>query len=155
MEDLTVNNSVYKLTFPKSERLRHKTLVDTLFENGNKKFEYPVRVMYKAWSEEELKNSFKIALPDKMAPLQVVITIPKRKIRHAVDRVKLRRRIREAWRLNRRELRKKIEDSSDIRLLGVGIVYMTDEVLSMERIEYKIKLIISMLCEKIENIKVD
>lgn len=32
---------------------------------------------------------------------QFVITVPKRRLRHAVDRVQMRRRMREAYRLNR------------------------------------------------------
>ena len=36
--------------------------------------------------------------------VQFLITIPKKRIRKAVNRVTLRRRIREAYRLNRREL---------------------------------------------------
>lgn len=37
------------------------------------------------------------------APLQFLISVPKKKLRHAVDRVKMRRRIREAFRLHRHE----------------------------------------------------
>lgn len=35
------------------------------------------------------------------APVRFLVSIPKRRIRHAVDRVTLRRRVREAFRLNR------------------------------------------------------
>lgn len=34
------------------------------------------------------------------APVQMLISIPKKRLRHAVDRVKMRRRVREAFRLN-------------------------------------------------------
>lgn len=34
------------------------------------------------------------------APLQMLISVPKKRLRHAVDRVLMRRRIREAFRLN-------------------------------------------------------
>ena len=138
-----------RFTFPKSERLRHKGLVDPLFERGKKCFEYPVRVMYKIWTEEELQGSFKIEVPAGIAPLQVMITIPKRKIRHAVDRVLLRRRVREAWRLHRGALRSAIEQTGRYRLMGVGIIYMADEVLPMSRIEPKIKKIINRLIAEV------
>lgn len=146
MED---NSSVMedniRLTFPKSERLRHKSLVDGLFADGKKKFDYPLRMLFKTWTEEELRDSFKVGVPDRMAPLQVMITIPKRKIRHAVDRVLLRRRVREAWRLNRRALREVIDCNPEIRLMGVALVYMADEVLPMERIEGKVRKLIAHL----------
>lgn len=134
-----------RLTFPKSERLRHKSLVDSLFSEGGKCFDYPVRMLYRFWSEDELEGYFKTGLPDRIAPLEVMITIPKRKIRRAVDRVLLRRRLREAWRLNRRELRRMIESRKDSRLLGVALIYMADEVLPMKRIEGKVKSLINSL----------
>lgn len=134
-----------RLTFPKSERLRHKGLVDSLFETGQKRFEYPVRMMYKTWTEEQLEEAFKVEIPDRIAPLQVMITIPKRKIRHAVDRVLLRRRVREAWRKNRRVLRRAIETDKKFRLMAVGIIYMSDEVLPMDCIEAKIIKLINRI----------
>ena len=134
-----------RLTFPKSERLRHKGLVDSLFETGQKRFEYPVRMLYKTWTEEQLEEAFKVEIPDRIAPLQVMITIPKRKIRHAIDRVLLRRRVREAWRKNRRALRQAIETDKKFRLMAVGIIYMSDEVLPMERIEAKIVKLINRI----------
>ena len=105
--------------------------------------------MYKTWTEEELQGSFKIEVPAGIAPLQVMITIPKRKIRHAVDRVLLRRRVREAWRLHRGALRSAIEQTGRYRLMGVGIIYMADEVLPMSRIEPKIKKIINRLIAEV------
>lgn len=134
-----------RLTFPKSERLRHKTLVDSLFAGGKKKFEYPLRILCKTWSEKELKESFKVSVPDRMAPLQVMITVPKRKIRHAVDRVRIRRMIREAWRLNRRVLRDAVAANPDCRLLGVALVYMADEMVPMTRLEMKVRNAIAAL----------
>lgn len=35
------------------------------------------------------------------APVQFLISVPKKRLHHAVDRVKMRRRVREAYRLNK------------------------------------------------------
>ena len=52
------------------------------------------------------------------------ITVPKRRLRHAVDRVKMRRRIREAYRLNRQEL------IGSVHLpLDMAIIYVADTTL--------------------------
>lgn len=50
-----------------------------------------------------LRAVYRLRAPGE-APAQFLITIPKKRIRKAVMRVTLRRRTREAYRLNRREL---------------------------------------------------
>lgn len=134
-----------KLTFPKSERLRHKILVDSLFKEGKSMFEYPIKLQYRALTEEELESSFKIAVPDKIAPLQVMITVPKKKRRHAVDRVLMRRRIREAYRLNRRGLRTLIEAHPEFRTVSVALIYISDENIEYSRIERKLQKLFTRL----------
>ncbi|MDE6331397.1 MAG: ribonuclease P protein component, partial [Muribaculaceae bacterium] len=52
--------------------------------------EYPLRAL---WRINPTRHSY--------APLAFLISVPKRRLRHAVDRVAMRRRIREAFRLNR------------------------------------------------------
>lgn len=51
-----------------------------------------------------MRAVYRLHEPGKESPAQFLITIPKKKIRHAVDRVLLRRRTREAYRLWRRSL---------------------------------------------------
>lgn len=134
-----------RLTFPKSERLRHKILVDSLFEEGESMYEYPLRMKYRALTAEELEGSFKVGIPDKIAPLQVMITVPKKKRRRAVDRVLMRRRIREAYRLHRRRLRGLIEEHPEVRLLTLSIIYISEENSDYSRIESKMRKMLTRL----------
>lgn len=138
-----------RFTFPKSERLRHKALIDPLFAEGKSVYEYPFRMVYRGLSEKELEDSFKVAIPDKIAPLQVMITVPKKKRRHAVDRVLMRRRIREAWRLQRRFLRKEIESDPKFRTVSVALIYISDENIDSARIHSKIARLLSHLSDTI------
>lgn len=78
----------YKLN--KEEKLRSRTSVERLFSEGTSIMAFPLRAMYRLREPEE-------------APAQFLITIPKKRIRKAVMRVALRRRTREAYRLNRHE----------------------------------------------------
>lgn len=121
-----------RLTLRKSAKLRHRTLVGNLFDKGKSVYSGPLRLTFHALSDEELANSFRGAVPDLIAPVQVMITVPKKKRRHAVDRVLMRRRIREAFRLQWRPLRRLIEQNPDIRTLSVAIVYMSKENAPME-----------------------
>lgn len=77
----------------KKEKLCSTTAVERLFSRGAdilSTMEYPIRAV---WRPNPSRNSD--------APLAFVITVPKKRLRHAVDRVAMRRRIREAYRLAR------------------------------------------------------
>ncbi len=75
----------------KDEKLCSRTAVDLLFGEGKSLMAFPLRAAYRLRPRGE-------------HPVQFLISIPKKRIRHAVGRVTLRRRVREAYRLNRRDL---------------------------------------------------
>ena len=75
----------------KDEKLCSRTAVDLLFGECKSLMAFPLRAAYRLRPRGE-------------HPVQFLISIPKKRIRHAVGRVTLRRRVREAYRLNRREL---------------------------------------------------
>ena len=70
----------------KYEKLRSRIAVDNLFKDGKAFIVYPLRLVFSARRVAE----------GEYAGCKFLITIPKKKIRHAVDRVLLRRRVREA-----------------------------------------------------------
>ena len=78
-------------TLRKNEKLRSRTAVNLLFEEGKSLMAFPLRAAYRL--REPGENY-----------VQMLITIPKKRIRKAVNRVTLRRRVRESYRLARREL---------------------------------------------------
>ena len=79
----------YKLR--KDEKLCSRTAVERLFGEGKSLMAFPLRAAYRL-------------RPCGEHPVQFLISIPKKRIRKAVGRVTLRRRVREAYRLNRRDL---------------------------------------------------
>lgn len=89
------------LRMPKRERLHHRSLVQRLFSKGRSGYAYPLRMIWLVQSREQTATLFRGNLPPQIARRQMLITVPKKKFHHAVDRVWLRRRIREAYRLNR------------------------------------------------------
>lgn len=73
--------------FPKSERLCSRKAIEALFAGGNRTFSaFPLRVVF---SEVEEPAT------------QILISVSKRHFKHAVDRNRAKRQVREAWRLNR------------------------------------------------------
>lgn len=138
------------LKFPKEGRLHHRSLVEGLYRIGKSFYEFPFRVTWRTMNEEELQKNFRNNIPDGIGRVQMMVSVPKKKRRHAVDRVQMRRRIREAYRLNRISLCKQIEDSLTIRTLSIGIVYIHNQNLPYSTIEEKVKVILEKMSKKIE-----
>lgn len=132
------------MTLRKAEKLRHRTLVDGLFAGGRTLYDYPLRATWKILSREEMEKSFRNGIPAHVAPLQMLITVPKKKIRHAVDRVRIRRRIREAYRLNRLPLLETLNEHPGT-YLQIGFIWLHKEEMDYAAIEKKMKRIIENL----------
>jgi ribonuclease P protein component len=79
-------------TFRKEERLCSKKLIEELFSKGKSFSYYPFIIYYR-------KNQ----IPGRY-PVQVLVTVSKKKLRKAVDRNLMKRRIREAYRLLKPQL---------------------------------------------------
>lgn len=75
---------------------------------GNVCTSFPVRAVWRINDKRENKN------------VQFLISVPKKRFKHAVDRVKLRRRVREAYRLNRHFLPLNENIAIDIAFIYIG-----------------------------------
>lgn len=81
-------------TFKKEERLCSKRLIDSLFHKGSSFFIYPYRVVFLSIQP----------VSEDTVPVQCVISVPKRRFRKAVDRNQIKRKMREAYRLQKADL---------------------------------------------------
>ena len=137
------------LSFKKEERLHHRSLVENLFRKGKNIYEFPFRVTWLAMTAEKLESCFRNGVPTTIGPLQMMVTVPKKKRKRAVDRVLMRRRIREAYRLNRIPLKVKVMENTDIRTLQLGIVYIHNANLPYSTIEERLCKLLEKLKEKV------
>lgn len=112
------------MKFPKSERLSNQTKIQELFSTGDHFNAYPLKVIYLKYQQE---------LPP--LPNQMLVTVPKRNFRRAVDRNKLKRRVREAYRLNKHLI---LSPKEDCYLL-IGYIYIGKEIDDYQVIEKKLK----------------
>ncbi|MFB9863383.1 ribonuclease P protein component [Rufibacter immobilis] len=78
--------------FPKEERLRSKKLIDRLFREGSSFNLYPLRFV--VLQVPELSEP----------PVQILVSVSKRHFKKAVDRNRLKRQMREAYRLHKHVL---------------------------------------------------
>lgn len=151
-DEMESAQSSHRLTLRKPEKLRHKTLVNALFAEGKSIYDFPLRLVWRVLSHDELEDSFRAGVPEKTGKLQMLITIPKKKRRRAVDRVLLRRRIREAYRLNRLHLADVIDNREDIASLNVAFIFLGDENTPYRELEKKMINLLLRLEKKLENV---
>ena len=109
-------------TFKKEERLKSRKIIGKLFKEGHSFTSYPLRLV---WTKMDTRLSD--------FPAQMALTVPKRAFPKAVDRNRLRRRIREAYRLNKHFLYKKLEDQDD--QFGLMFIYVAKEIFDSADIE--------------------
>ncbi|MDR3129544.1 MAG: ribonuclease P protein component [Tannerellaceae bacterium] len=82
----------YPSQLPKSERLSFKRHVDWIFATGQSLFVYPIRIVYRPLADEEQGTT------------AILVSVSKRRFKHAVDRNRIKRLLREAYRLNKHSL---------------------------------------------------
>ncbi|MCF8233473.1 MAG: ribonuclease P protein component [Bacteroidales bacterium] len=123
-------------TFKKPERLRSKKLIDKLFSRGNSFFIYPFKVL---WMEAEFKGD---------SPVQVLIGISRKNKRLAVDRNKIKRLIREAYRKNKLPYHEYLRSKQ--KKVALGLIYVGKETSKYAIIEQKIIEVFERLTEEHE-----
>lgn len=109
-----------KKTFTKEERLCSKRKIDSLFHSGSSFIVYPFRAVYLVGPDQENPT-----------PAQVIISVSKRRFKHAHERNRIKRLMREAYRLQKQEFL--YQDLNKLSMhLNLAIQYVGKEELSYE-----------------------
>jgi len=97
-----------KKTFSKAEKLKSKKLIEALFQEGKSISAYPLRLVY-------LKTEFEDNIAAKTG-----VSVNKRNFKHAVDRNRIKRLMREAFRLNKHQYFNNISTQYAFMILYIG-----------------------------------
>jgi len=100
-----------QFSFKKPERLTSRKQINTLFKHGNILFIYPVKAYY-IYSKNNSNSSN-----------TVLFSVPKKNIRKAVERNRLKRQMREVYRNNKLLLNEK-------KHLNIGFIYTESMITS-------------------------
>jgi ribonuclease P protein component len=124
-------------TFKKQERIVSNKLIETLFEKGNSQSlaAFPVRIVYAI--QEHSGNG---------APVQILISVPKKRFKHAVDRNRVKRQIRESYRKHKTIVTDILPEGKQ---LLIAFIWLSDQHLGTEEIEKRIVLLLRKTADRL------
>lgn len=124
-----MTDEIHSFSFPKKEKLTHKKIIGRLFEEGKFVKSYPFKIIY---------------LPNESETHQVAFAVPKRNIKLAVARNKIKRRLREAYRLNKHLL----DNSGNSTKLAMVVLYHGKNIPNYHEIASKLVKLLNEIVTK-------
>ena len=88
-------------TFSKKERLSSVKDIETLFKKGKSLFVFPLKVVFIPKKLEETKEETEQKI---IPPARLLISVSKRNFKKAVDRNRIKRQVREGYRLQKSDV---------------------------------------------------
>ena len=127
--------------FPKSEKLCGDKLIDRLFTEGNREIgSFPVRLVYLQVSTEEISG------------INILVSVSKRHFKRAVKRNRVKRQLREYYRLNNQKLKSMLAANNQGLLLA--LIYTDGKLWSTEKLNKRLdsafEKLLSVLSSKSE-----
>ena len=135
-------------TFNKSERLCSKILIDKLFKGGSKSFSaYPIRAVFQVMEREN------------QTPVSILISVPKRHFKHAVDRNRVKRQLREAYRTHKYIVWDALNCDINAKLhpqhLAIAFLWLSNEQIDSAKVEHKMTTLLHRIAESLTPKEID
>jgi len=137
LENNTKGNPL-DFSFPKEEKLKSKTLLEKLFTEGKNLTQFPMKLIY-------LPTEFK-----DQTHIKVAVVAPKKKFKKAIDRNRVKRLLREAYRLNKPLVFNNIEGSYAFLFL-----YLGNRVPGYDEVDKTMKQLLASFLKKEFHEKID
>ena len=119
----------------KPERLNKKKIIEKVFAGGSRSFSiFPLRVVWLPVEELDVWSS-------------ILVSVSKRRFKRAVKRNRVKRQIREAYRLNKQPLLDSLS-AAQCRV-AIAFIYLADELVDTSVIESKMKIALARIAEKV------
>ena len=124
-------------TLSKRERIVSRKLIETLFGGGRSQsmVAFPLRVVYMI--QERTANE---------PPVQLLVSVPKKHFKHAVDRNRVKRQVREAFRLHKQTLHDALPPASQLLL---AFVWLSDSHSPSVTVERRVVGLMQRVAERV------
>ena len=130
----------------KTERLTSQLVIDKLFAGGNASMAaFPLRIVYMQMEKQEGSQQWDGV---QQPPVSILVSVPKKRFRHAVDRNRMKRPVREAYRLNKHILWNAIQEKNF--RLAIAFVCITDTLPTFRSVNKSIRKALIRIGERVE-----
>ena len=124
-----------RFTLSKEERICSKKLINELFTgNGRSMTAFPLRVVF-----------MKRTIVDDQPRAAMLVSVPKRYFTHAVDRNRVKRQVREAFRRNKSIITQNLTDDHDA--VAMAFVWLTNEKFPSSEVENRMVRLLTRISE--------
>jgi ribonuclease P protein component len=114
----------HRFTLKKNERLKSRKQIKLLFDSGKSFTIAPIRVLFARGVEQDV-------------PLKAAFSVSSRHFRKSVDRNRIKRLMREAYRINKGSLQEKLTDGSTV--LSVFFIFIDKEIPTQQLVSEKMQ----------------
>lgn len=126
-----------RFTLSKEERICSKKLINELFTgNGRSMTAFPLRVVF-----------MKRTIVDDQPRAAMLVSVPKRYFKHAVDRNRVKRQVREAFRRHKSIIIQNLTD--DHESVAMAFVWLTDEKFPSSEVENRMVRLLTRISESL------
>lgn len=133
---IMMNQSSGRYTFPKAEHLCGEIRINQLFAEGKAFIVYPLRIVYSVRSSQAGS-----------VPVQVMVSVPKKRFKRAVKRNRLKRLMREAYRLSKPDF---VADLSSRGLsMQIAFNYVSDDQVDFVQMQRKMSIALQKITERL------
>ena len=116
--------------FPKNQKLCSRKVIEQLFKKANNISEGPLQFI---WNLEEKRD----------VQIKTMIIVPKKKVKLANKRNELKRKIKEAYRLQKHDLEVVLKQNN--KQLNLAIIYQVQEIYNYNVLAKKINVLLKRL----------
>jgi ribonuclease P protein component len=122
---------------PKTEKLKWERSIKLVFSSKNKLFKHPIRVTWTFLEQTE--------------PIKILVGCPKRNIKSAVHRNRIKRLLREAYRINKSQITE-FCIQKNVKI-GIAFIFLGNEIPTFEYTNDKVKMLLQETITQIEKIQ--
>ena len=129
-------------TLGRQERIKSRKLIDELFTGGNSSSmaAFPLRVVY--------ATADRSAVADESAAAQMMVSVSKRHFKRAVKRNRVKRQVREAYRLKKQILLPVLEQHPET-VVRLAFIWQADELYSTAAVVRCMQKLLQRVAEKL------